>query len=274
MTRRVLVALDDGQRGRSLVETAVRLAAKQRAELVGLYIEEQGFLDALSLPFVRTLRDTQRGWEQAQPGDLERAFRLRAETLRSQLQTAAQASGLSWRFTVLRGTPAERISETVTKHDTLVIGAGRTGRKGTRFGSTARRLASRAETTLLVLRSISGGSVLAVFDGDTRVLLAAAELAGTYGLPLMIAIVPGQREPGTAVTQRRARDWMQRHHLQAEIHVLSENELETTGAALQALRPTIAVLRRNVSADGDSNLVAILEQLDCTIFLVSEHTKS
>lgn len=271
MTRRVLVALDDGQSGRSLVETAVRLAAKQRAELVGLYIEEQGFLDALSLPFVRTLRDAQRGWEQAQPGELERAFRLRAQTLRGQLQTAAQASGLSWRFTVLRGSPAERISETVTKHDTLVIGAGRPGRRGAPLGSTARRLASQAETSLLVLRSISGGSVLAVFEGDTGVLSAAAELASIYAMPLTVATVICEGD-SAARARRRLRDWLRRSRIEADVRELPAGGGAETQHALRALKPGIAVLSRSPASDAAGEVEGLLEEMDCTILIVPPRT--
>ena len=51
--RRILVALDASEASRAAIRSAVDLAARFRAELVGLFVEDVNLLRSAQLPFVR-----------------------------------------------------------------------------------------------------------------------------------------------------------------------------------------------------------------------------
>ncbi len=269
MTARVLVALEDAETAEALLDAAVRLAAYRRAELLGLYIEESAFLDALALPFARTFRDTARGWERAAPAELERAFRLRAEALQRRLEHAAARMQVTWNFSVRRGTPAAQLAEAGRPDDLLVLGAGRRSVWHARPGSTAASLAARGASACLVLRPGITGGVAALFDGDPAVLAAAAEVARTEEARLIVAVL-GVSAAAQAERAEAARTWLTAHGLAAEIQMLPAHDPAAACRALAALHPGTAVVTRGAAERWLGDGAGLLNTVPCTWLFLPE----
>lgn len=248
MTRRILVALDDGDIAGALLDAAVRLAARRHAELVGVYVEEAAMLESLGLPFVRTFRDAARGWEAAEPSDLLRAFRVQAARLRRQLETRAAVKRIAWTFSVRRGTPTTEIAASVANpDDLLIVGAARHAGPAVReLGSTAEWLAGRMDTALLVMRPGEPASVVAIFDGDTAVLATAGDLAAAYAVPLRIA-VPVDADESSPSVAAAARRWLTDRGMTGDVEILSGGDAEARRRGFAALQPGLAVINRETA---------------------------
>jgi nucleotide-binding universal stress UspA family protein len=100
--RRILVAIDPSGGARDVLVAAARLAARQEAELLGLFVEDTDVLTLASLPFAREfgLLSAPRPMD---PTTTESEIRAQAALVERWLATAARELGLSWSFEIRRG---------------------------------------------------------------------------------------------------------------------------------------------------------------------------
>jgi nucleotide-binding universal stress UspA family protein len=117
---RVVVPLDAASDIRAAIDTAARLAARAKAPLHGVFVEDEELLWAAGLRFTRqsTLGPG------SGPFTLEQtALQLRAaaERARQDLAAAAEERQLTWSFEIVRG-PIERALAGATERDLVVAG--------------------------------------------------------------------------------------------------------------------------------------------------------
>jgi hypothetical protein len=167
--RRIAVALDASQQSLQLIALAAGVAAALRAELEGVFIEDDVMLRAFGLPFQREFRLTTRREEHADAARLQRELRAAARHVRESLGQSAQRLGCSWSFRVWRGDAEAEILSAASSADMFTLSPlGRFAPFGRR-GSAARRHRGPDDLVIGVLWDGSAGAA--------RALAAAGELA-------------------------------------------------------------------------------------------------
>lgn len=202
--RRIMAALDASPASRFAVRTAVDLAARFKAELVGLFVEDINLLRAARLPFVREVGAVSPTARRLEVGDVQRQLRAQAEQMRRLLALAADLRRVPWEFRVRHGPVAAEVLAAAADADLMIMGrAGRALAGGRRLGSTARRMVlQRAGMTFILtadLRSLAG-PVTVLFDGSAaglKALQIAAPLVDEEADPrLAVVLVAEDREEG------------------------------------------------------------------------------
>ncbi len=164
---RVLVALDASGRSREIIESAARLAAVFKAELVGMFVEDADLVSMTRLPFVREVSFFSSALRKIELHELERQFRAQAEWMRRELAAVAEREQLSWRFRVVRGAIADELLAAAAENDLLILSkVGRPLFK--KMGSTTQMLILQRPGLTLVIQEgkpFSSPLVL-IYDGS------------------------------------------------------------------------------------------------------------
>ncbi|MGA9539247.1 MAG: universal stress protein, partial [Desulfobacterales bacterium] len=167
--RRILVALDASPASRFTIQTAVDLAARFEAELIGLFVEDTNLLRVARLPFVREIGAFSFSARKLDLTDLERQLRLQAERMRRYLALAAQLRGISWEFRVKRGSVAAEVMAAGAEADLMIMGrAGRSLTAHRRLGSTVRSMVlQRSGLTFILTAALRlAAPAILLYDGS------------------------------------------------------------------------------------------------------------
>jgi hypothetical protein len=108
--RRIVVGFDAGACRRETLQAIAALAAETQAELLGLFIEDTALLELARLPFAVEVGYPSAVRRTLDVATLERALRVRAETLRVELAAALGATRVAWSFRVTREAPSQALA--------------------------------------------------------------------------------------------------------------------------------------------------------------------
>lgn len=191
---RVVVWLDSASEIRTALATAARLAARAKAPLHGVFVEDEDLLRLARLPGMREIT-WKTGATRLAPGRIEEELRLAAEHARQELAAAANRRGLAWSFETVRGS-----SQGGPPHSTegdFVVACTMTRPIAGQFRLECRwlgRVGAIAGTVLLAgHRWDTGGSVVILLrdlgPGSERLIETAAPIAEAEGGEL-VAICP------------------------------------------------------------------------------------
>lgn len=274
VVQRIVVAVDGSAHSRAALEVAASLAARLRAELEAVFVEDIDLCNLAALPF-STEFDMATG--RARPfDDRALAIQLREEAarVRGTLEALARRSRLRSSFRVTRGRVAAEVLSAAGGADLLILGtAGQA--VGVRFrpGRVALAVAERAPHTVLLIRSGARlrGRPLVPYDGSRgagRALEAAAALARLAGRR-HVHVVITEPDPQKAAALRR----------QAARHLAAADVAVTFIEALEATLDTMCRLIARTDADllvldaDDPKLAGpgrarLLETVPCPLLLV------
>jgi hypothetical protein len=193
--KRVIVPLDASSETGTAIDTAARLAARWRARLHGVFIEDEELIGLAGLPFARQVT-LGVGLEPLTRDQVEDDFRAFAERTRRELAEVAERHKVEWSFKTVRGPLTPDMLG--GKHDFVVAGAA-SRPIGDHFRITSRSwswMTVVARPFLLAKRQWeAGGSVLALLrrqdPKSARVLEVASEIAGFRGGTLAVSASPG-----------------------------------------------------------------------------------
>ncbi len=195
---RVVVALDAVSENRATIDTAARLAARWRARLHGVFVEDDDLLRLANLPFARQV-SLGVGVERLTLQQAERQLRAFAEQARRDIAAAAHRLNVDWSFDVVRGGAAAGIAG-ASATDFLVASTA-TRPIGGHFRVECRwwsavAVAPATSTFLLSSRMWDrDGAVVALVPkreaATERLLDAAAQLAEAGGRQLVV-VCPGE----------------------------------------------------------------------------------
>jgi len=160
---RVVVPLDAASENRTAIETAARLAARAKASLRGIFVEDEDLLRLARLPFARQVT-AESGATPFTPEQAELYLRAAAERSRRDLLGAAKRHGVECSFETVRG--ADTALCAACERD-LVVAGGLTRPIAGHFRVEARWWSSLgvASAPLLLARQAWSGS------GSTVVVL-------------------------------------------------------------------------------------------------------
>jgi nucleotide-binding universal stress UspA family protein len=199
LIRSIAVALDCSPHSKASLEAAAEMAARLKAELIGIFVEDINLLRMAGLPFAEEIRLYSMTTGKLDEEQLERLLRLQARDAQAQLQRTAEAFTLRHTFRVLRGMVPEELMSAAPEADILVLGrSGRSPscRKG--LGSTARTALREGKTTLLLMRpgsTAAEGPLLVLYDGSEGSMRALGTALAIAGPDSLLHLVVIDREP-------------------------------------------------------------------------------
>lgn len=217
--RRIAVAVDSSAPSLAATREMAQLAARLRAELAGLFVEDINLLHLSGLPFVREVGTFSAARRTLAGETLPRMLRGQATRAEQALAQRAQAFGVPWTFQVSRGEVAPELLAAAAEADLLALGLVRHVRElGTNLRavlSTSQRpilllregVVLRPPVTILLMESSPVERMMALatqirFDGDeiVRVWLRAGSEEGLARLEQRLAAAT---EPGNMVIEQR-----------------------------------------------------------------------
>jgi nucleotide-binding universal stress UspA family protein len=192
---RVVVTLDATSENHAAIDTAARLAARARAPLHGLFVEDQDLLHLAGLPFARQV--THGGATHPMKAeDIELDLRAAAERARRELLAAAKRHRVKGSFAVARTNSAGALAE-IGERDLMVAGTLTRPVAG-HFRVECRWWSSVAvaQGPVLMTRHAWGGAGTIVMllrnraPASERLLAAAAQLAEAENTRLTVICPP------------------------------------------------------------------------------------
>ena len=283
LPRRIVVAIDSPAHARAAMEAATDLALRLRAEITAVFVEDIDLFRLAALPFAREIGSD----AQTRPFDmprLERRFRSEAREVRAVCMEAAERSRTQVRVEVARGAIAQEILAVAEEADMIMLGRARatargrvapregdrSRRRSTPLGSTAMSVLATSTRTVAIVTPdrVIGRPVAVVYDGSEasrRALDLGVRLAGEDHHNLVV-LLSGDEDRGdrlsaevTAITRP---------------HGIVPRCVAVTGAAGSIAEAVTAkdcralVIDRNWERPEAGDLLALVERLDCPVFVV------
>jgi nucleotide-binding universal stress UspA family protein len=281
--RRIVVALDDSAESRSVLEAAVSLAARMKAELAGLFVEDATLISAAQLNFIRQVSLSGEAIEAMDSQSLERSLRGQAEAIRAEMQRAAGRHNLTWSFRVARGKASVQILAAVAEADLVIM--GKTTPAVTRrhhLGATAKIVATQPRGSILFseprLRRVLGGPgpiTVAYGQGPTGgdVLDMAVLLARASEGELLMLIPADTPDDGAAI-QRAVSERMAQEGLRVRFRRCAQRGAAALTHALAAQRGNLLVIAQDSPLLGDDTIADLIEALDSPVLVVAPNGAS
>ncbi|BBL72632.1 hypothetical protein [Methylogaea oryzae] len=253
---RILVALDATRHNPAALEAATLLAARTRAELLALFVEDLGLFHLAQLPFAM---ETGRGGKPGRSLDVERVERLlrgQIGRLRQELEQAALKQRIRLSQRTVRGRYLSEALEAAEGTDVLFL--CRTGES---------RVALGAGGSPVQPRVMGRAAVWAVYDASAaagRALRVAGEIAGAEERRLIV-LLPTQRETLAESWRQQALASEDLHQNASQFIVIAPERCAGALGDLTADRCRLLVAGRD-----DPVLQAILTRdVKCPVVLVS-----
>ena len=186
--RRIAVGINASSHSVAALQTAALLAARQRAELMGLLVEDIDLLHLAALPFAREMIYPVALGQAVDAHSMERRLQALAENARDTVSREAIKARVHWSFRVRRGQVLQELRAAAAEADLLVIGRAShlEKRKRVRLGTTAAQLLAGSPRPILTVsygETCSGPSLI-VWDGSpdsARKIQPALEWAQLFG---------------------------------------------------------------------------------------------
>jgi nucleotide-binding universal stress UspA family protein len=266
---RIVVTLDAASENRIAIDTAAQLAARAKAPLHGVFVEDEDLLHLAGLPFARQLTPGA-GTGPLTTADLEADLRVAAGRARRDLLAAAKRHGVTGSFEIVRGASVSALAK-VTERDLVVAGALTRPVAG-HFRVDCRWWPSIAvaQGPFLLARhvwSAAGAVVMLLRDrspASARLLGAAAQLVEAAGVLTVIS------PPATAASEgieAWITEQLGRRAVRLQIEILPDEPV--------ALRRRLAELEcRLLAVEGGAGegvvdrLRTLVERLACDILIV------
>jgi len=266
--RRVLVALDPMEQCREALDAAARLAARHHAELVGLFVEDLELLAAAALPSARLVG----GGGTEEPLDaarLEQGLRVWAARARAALAAAAARWQVPAEFRTVRGAVAEQLLAEARAFDLLALGTVARPSKGRRVGSTARLVIERASCSVMMTcrPSRAGQPLVVLYEDFARTLSLGAELAQTYGAPLLV-LAAGADEAAAQGSAQQATAWLQERNLEGQVERIVGTSVAALYERLDRRPASLLVFDRRGALGAKLDLASVLDGRASTVFVL------
>ena len=274
---RVVVPLDAASEHRTAIETAARLAARAKAPLHGIFVEDEDLLRLASLPFARQFT-LGAAAEPLTAEHIELHLQVAAERARRELFAAAKRHGVTCSFEIVRGASDSALAG--ASHHDLVVAGGLTRPIAGHFRAEWRWWSSIEATPGLFMLarhagSASGAVVMLLRDrsaASSRLLEAAAQIAHTADASLTVICPPAVAGTGFetgAGLKTWVADQLGDHpvRLQVEIAPAAPADLHQRIGELDCR--CLAIASGGARRSGD-RLRELVERFGCDILMVRE----
>ncbi len=280
---RILVALDASPASAAAAAAAAAFAARLRAELEGVFVEDSDLLALTGYSFVQEVGSYTAVRRGLASGELERHLRLQAGRARRIFEQHAARFRVRAHFRVVRGRVKTEILAAAAGADLVSLGrsTGWAGRR--RLGSVARALLAQGTSRLLLLPHghpatppRPPAAVLYAGDGPSRDALAAGiELAAGFraergeatGDFLVVLLAAADAETADRL-RTAARDQLAAAGLSPRFQRLGAATPAALARAVAGSRAHLLVLPVTAPVLAQEDLATLVERFDCAVMLV------
>jgi len=256
--RRILIALDASTSDIAALETAVALASRMEAELLGLFVEDINLLRFAALPFAREVSFFPARTRRLDSGEMERALRAQASRAEAVLIEAAARQRVRCSFRVVRGEVTTQLL--AAAQDIDLVALGMTHRQFRRISSTVREIVNAAQSSVLLL-----SPVVVVYDGSpaSAMALSVARYLAQMQENILTVLTTGKTE------EQKAEVAEQLEGSGLTVRYRSLPDVDIAGVARGARQEAAGTLVLCASLSlKEGTLEDLLERLDCTVLLV------
>jgi len=274
---RILVALDSSSRSLEALQNAAELAARWKAELLGLFVEDADLLRLAAAASATRFLYPAASEEPLSGLHMERELKALAEGARRELARAAAHSHVSWSFRIVRGRLLAEILLAAAEADLLSLSLGGAGwpmGRRPQVGSTSQAVAGTQSSFLRARRPLQAPEpVLVVYDGSKGAEAAcrfAAQLAGTSGnrltvlLPTLSGRLEGQGEAEVLGLLGEA-------HLQLRFRAIHSNDKSDLLRAVRSEQGRALVLSGQSPLLEEEMIEALMRETDKPLLIVGGH---
>lgn len=194
--RRITIAVSRETPDPTVLEAVTRLAARARAEVAGLFVEDINLFRLAELPFALEYCRLTQVSHPLEAAVVERQMRIQAAAAQRALATAAERAGIKWSFRVTRGSVTTQLLSAVTEVDLLVLGAAPDLLLHVHEGAL-RSGVQRAQEVLRAREPAPEKPIVVVYDlspNAQRALEVAEHLARDGGRPLLVLMMTENQE--------------------------------------------------------------------------------
>jgi nucleotide-binding universal stress UspA family protein len=287
--RRILVALDASPHSLAALDAAIELAARFKAELLGLYVEDRNVLRLAELPFTRELDFLSARTRHMRMREIERQLRVQMQRVRDIFSGITRRAHVRATFHVARGAVISEVVSAASDADVLILGKiGRSLTSARRLGSTTRTVLAEGPALTLILQDgvRLEMPVCVAYDGSPlarKALRVAVTLLSQKREPLIVFLVADATFEKTAsrrasqlhaqvdalIQERVNRGW---EDVVVDYRVLSASSVSSLIHSIQAEHVGVLVLPSRISVfdsqSDDGFLPKLLEALDIPVLLV------
>jgi nucleotide-binding universal stress UspA family protein len=271
--RRILVGLDASPHSIAALQAACELAARFRAELLGLFVEDIDLLRASELPFTREVRFFSGARHRLDTQQVERQLRAQAARARRALTASAGRAQVHSSFRVTRGTIASELLEAALDMDLVILGKSGWSPIGRRrLGSTARALLSGAPRLALILEEGARlrPPVAVIYDGSPlaeKALTTAAALARPQDRHLIVLLLAEGRQAAEEL-QGQAAEWLKKRGLLASYRSLTRWSVPRLAQVVNVERAGTLVMPASSALLKDEALLELLDEIETPVLCV------
>lgn len=276
--RRILMALDSATEDISAVETAAALAARLRAELLGLFVEDIDLVRLAEHPEVSTFSTLSATRQSLVADHLKRALRVQLARSRHAMEQAAQRRRIRYTFEVRQGRLTAEVLTAAGNADLVIVGW--TGGVSTALLTRGREgplaaacvLAEEAPHSVLLLRpgASAGGPLLLAYDGSVsagQALAAAIEIADEDGGRIEIALLADRLDQAEAL-RREVEQVLAAVPVEIRFVHLPKADAEALCAWAGKRRASLMVLGAGLPLLKGAAIRRLLERVACSLLLV------
>jgi hypothetical protein len=264
--RRIVIALESICDHVKALEIAAEMAARIKAELHGIFMEDVNLVSAAHLPFVHQVNLHSAAAHSFEPADIEAEFRALATRARTCLQGLANRAGVPWSFEIHRGDRSSLVSAT-RRTDLLVVEtATRPFARYMKLPTGWSEVSLRSERACLLLSASVGRQkgLLVVYEGTKageRAIAAGLALDGAGGA---LAIVAPTAVPESADVQRR----LHAAGIEARLQRIERFNSAELKRVIARANCDLAILPASLAIEYRSALQELLAAPPCAVLLV------
>lgn len=249
--------MDDSFDGRAALDAAAQLAADIRAELLGLFVEDESLFHAAALPYAQEVAFGSATRRTLDVASLQRVLRARAEAVRKQFEQLARAARVQASFRISRGPVIRATMDAAQAADLILIG---------RHGLAPRRTPERGGTG----RFQHAAPIVAVFDGSPtghRTLGAACALARTRKAPVEVFVTCAEGPP-TVDAIESARCECAALHARGDVHATALATFDQLVRETRRRQAQLILISADHAMLSDESLQSLVANLNCPVGIV------
>ncbi len=266
---RVVVRLDAASETHAAIETAARLAARAKAPLHGVFVEDEDLLNLAGLPFARQVT-LGAGAERITTKEAELHLRAAAEAARKELAAAAKRHRIDCSFEIVRGNAATPLS--FASSGDLIVAGGLSRPVAGHFRIEARwwSAVQVAPGPLLLVRHAGGarGGVVVLLRkrnaAASRLIEAAAQIA--HAADSALTIISPQAVAGAKGFQKWLADRLGGLPVRLTVEV-APDEPAALQRRIAELDCRLLAIEAGFAEGGGDQLRQLVERFACDILI-------